>query len=76
MVKNKSKINLICVYCNKAFSIEMLHKLWLSEGSYTPDCVGSKIKSSIEIICTHCNKLVYKKEALESIDYLDWEKRG
>lgn len=64
----------LCPYCGENYTMEMLHKLWFSEGSYTSDCVGSKIYSSIKIYCTHCKKLVYEKEITEDIDYLDWEK--
>lgn len=74
MTYDKHLLKIICPYCSQPYTAIMLHKLWFSEGSYTPDCVGSKIGSSIEITCTHCGKLVYKKEISDDIDYLEWEK--
>ena len=73
-VEKEKKLIILCPYCNKPYTSKMKHKLFLSEGSYTPDCVGSKMVSSIDIYCSNCKKLVYKKEIREDIDYLDWEK--
>jgi endogenous inhibitor of DNA gyrase (YacG/DUF329 family) len=70
MMEEKTELKILCPYCGKPYTAEMLHKLWLTEGSYTTDCVASRMDSSIEIICTNCKKLVYKKEISETIDDL------
>ncbi len=54
--------DIICIYCNKPWSQEMLEELKFCEGSYTPDCVGSEFVNSKDINCSNCNKLIYKKE--------------
>jgi hypothetical protein len=67
-------MKILCVYCNKIWDAEMQETLAVAEGSYTPDCVGSKIYGSVDIYCTNCKKLVYKKEISQGCKILDWEK--
>ena len=69
-----SELKIICPFCNTEYTAKMKQELWIAEGSYTPECVGSKMVSSIDIYCENCNKLVYKKEIEKDIDYLEWEK--
>ena len=59
------ELTILCPYCNAQYTAEMKTTLSLCEGSYTPDCVSSKLQASINIHCKNCSKLVYKKEVEE-----------
>lgn len=72
-------LKILCPFCNKEYTAKMLETLDICEGSYTPECVGSKITGKIDIICENCKKLVYRKEIsketemLEYFDELRWK---
>ena len=73
-------LKILCPYCNAPYTAEMLETLDICEGSYTPDCVGSKIIGKIDINCSKCKKLVYRKEielrntpGLEDYDFQRWQ---
>lgn len=52
----------LCIYCNKPWSEQMLDILGFADCSYTPECVTAQFHNAITIKCEHCNKIVYKKE--------------
>lgn len=65
---NKDTYKVYCTYCDALWDAEMMEKLDLSEGSYTPDCVCSRIHGQIDITCSNCKKLVYRKEVSNTLD--------
>jgi len=54
--------DIICIYCNKPWTQDMLDYLHFADCSYTPDCVGAEFRNSVDIHCDNCHKLIYKKE--------------
>jgi len=61
-------MNILCIYCNKPWTEQMLTALGFADCSYTPDCVGAKFTRAFDIICPHCRKTVYKKELKDMAD--------
>lgn len=67
---------IICIYCNTPWTEEMLQQLHFCEGSYTPECVSSKIGNTTDITCPVCHKVIYRKEVEEMMDMYDNERWG
>ena len=68
---------ILCTYCSKEWTEEMLTKYKFYEGSYTPDCVGSRFgewNDIDDVICGHCKKTVYRIELNNIADKYDNER--
>ena len=72
--ENDERFKILCPYCNAIWNGDMIESLSFAEGSYTPDCVSSRILGMIDIHCHNCKKLIYRKEISKSLDEYD-EKR-